>query len=194
MQADKSQIKSLQDVRLIASEQIYDGAIMQVYVNQLEIEEGIMVEREIIHHQEAVCILAYNEDRVLLVEQYRPAIADKTIEVPAGLVDFTEEGTEDLLVAAQRELEEETGYRAQNWKVAHAFYPSPGFLDEKITLFIAQGLEKVENPLEQDEYENVILHEWTKKEVMDALQQQQIVDLKTLLALYIWLGMKEEMR
>lgn len=192
MKSDKSQIKSLQDPRLVSSQQVFDGAILQLYVNKLKLEDGAIVEREILHHQEAVCVLAHEGDKILLVEQFRPAIASNTIEVPAGLVDFTDDGVEDLLAAAQRELEEETGYRAKNWTNLHAFYPSPGFLDEKITLFMARDLEKVENPLEQDEHENVVLHEWTRAQVLEALQTQKIVDLKTLLALYIWLGQGEE--
>lgn len=188
MKTNKHNIPSLNDSKLVGSKQIFDGAILQLYVNQLELEPGIIVDREIIHHQEAVCVLATIDDQVLLVEQYRPAVAQTTIEVPAGLIDYLEDGPEEGLVAAKRELEEETGYHAQHWQFLYSFYPSPGFLDEKIYLYRANDLIKLDQPKAQDEHENVTASLYSRKEVKKLLSDGLIKDLKTLMALTYWLG------
>lgn len=188
MQFDKKKVRSLNDPRLVSSEQIFDGHILQLYVNQLKLENGAIVEREIIHHLPAVCILATDEDKVVLVKQFRPAVVAEIYEIPAGLLDFEHENLETALDGAKRELEEETDYQAAHWQEINSFYVSPGYLDEKITLFHASGLSKVENPLPQDENENVTVHDFTKDEIRQMMAQGQIVDVKTLYALQYWLA------
>lgn len=188
MQFDKNKVKSLNDPRLISSEQIFDGHILQLYVNQLKLDNGAIVEREIIHHLPAVCILATNEDKVVLVKQFRPAVVADIYEIPAGILDFQSETLEQAIDGAKRELEEETDYQAEQWQEVNSFYVSPGYLDEKITLFHATGLTKVENPLPQDENENVTVHEFTKAEIRQMMSQGKIVDVKTLYALQYWLA------
>ena len=93
----------------------------------------------------AVIIVAVTpEDRVLFVEQYRVSILKHTIEMPAGLVgDLHEQADEDALLAAARELEEETGYRAARMEALGEFYSSPGMVSESFTLLKATGLERV---------------------------------------------------
>lgn len=190
MQVNKSDIKFLQDNNLISSELIYDGAILQLYVNQLKIENDLIVERELIHHQAAVGILPVtNEGKAVLVEQYRAAAAANLLEIPAGLLDLDEfDKVESSQTGAARELEEETGYQAERWKELGTYYLSPGFLNEKITLFYATELTKVEEPLPQDEDEIIILKEFTKPEIKALLDNHKIQDLKTVFALNYWLN------
>lgn len=192
MKVDKQSIRSLNDSKLVSSTQIFDGHILQLYVNQLKLENGAIVEREIIHHLPAVCILATHDDKVILVKQYRPAIANEIYEIPAGLLDLGVSGMESPLEGAKRELEEETDYRAVNWKEIQTFFVSPGYLDEVITLFHAWDLEKVNDALPQDENENVTVHEFTKNEIKVMMQQGEIMDVKTLFALQYWLNQESE--
>lgn len=188
MQADHKNIRSLNDPKLQSSELIFDGHILQLYLNQLKLENGAIVEREIIHHLPAVCVLATNNEKVILVKQYRPAIVDEIYEVPAGLLDIENNQIEEPLLGAKRELEEETDYRADNWKELNTFFVSPGYLDEQITLFHAWNLHKVEDSLPQDENENVTVHEFTKDEIRKMITNGEIVDIKTLFALQYWLS------
>ena len=112
----------------------------------------MIVQREIVRHGGSVVILAVDGDssipRVLLERQYRHAAGKYLWELPAGSLDQGEEP----LIGAKRELLEETGYRAKRWSRALFFYPSPGFLDETMTIYLAQGLTAGEARPEADEF------------------------------------------
>lgn len=193
MYSNPDNIEFLQDPTLVQSELIYDGAILQLYRNQVRLEGGELAFREIINHQKAVGILAVtDQDTVLLVKQYRAAVADYFIEIPAGLRDFIDGVEEDALLAAQRELEEETSYQASQWQTLGSYYVSPGFLNEEITIFIASKLTKVTHPLAQDDDEYIELLELNRKQVLELMQQGQIKDMKTQLALNYWLHSRGE--
>lgn len=186
MKTNRKYIKSLNDSRLIQANQLFDGAILQLYVNQLENEVGQIVEREIIHHQPAVAILAEVEEKIILVKQYRPAVAENVLELPAGLLDYINGEFESALSGAKRELEEEVQMTAHKWQQLQNFYVSPGFLDEEITLFYATDLEEVANPLPRDEDEHLSVVYATRKEVAELLRSGSIKDLKTLYGLTLW--------
>lgn len=191
MDIKREDINFLQDPALIQSDMIFNGNILQLYVNQLKLENGQIVNREILHHQPATAILAITpEDKVLLVKQYRPAIVESIFEIPAGILDYLEDGTEDALTGAVRELEEETGYRANQWERLVNFYVTPGYLNEEIILYYATDLVKVDHPLPQDEDEDVSLFEFTRSEVTAMMEAGEIKDLKTLYALQYWLNQK----
>lgn len=190
MDIKREDINFLQDPNLVSSELIFNGNILQLYVNQLKLESGQVVDREILHHQPATAILAVtNENKVLLVKQYRPAIVEAIYEIPAGILDYLEDGTEDALTGAARELEEETGYQANNWEHLASFYVTPGYLNEEILLYFATDLTKVDNPLPQDEDEDVTLYEFTREEIRVMIESGEIKDLKTLYALQYWLNL-----
>lgn len=192
MQVDKNEVGFLNDRRLRESELIFDGKIMQVYKNILELEDGLVVERELIHHQPAAAILAItNDEQVILVKQYRPAIAQEIYEIPAGLLDKLEDGYEEALVGAKRELEEETAYQAKNWTELQRFYLSPGYLNEEIILFMATDLALSPTPLSQDEDERIEKFYFSKDEIKNLLMNGEIVDLKTLFALQYWISLED---
>jgi ADP-ribose pyrophosphatase len=113
----------------------------------------------------AVIILAVTpDDMVLFVEQYRVSILQNTIEMPAGLVgDMADQADESALLAAQRELEEETGYRCQRVEFVHRGPSSSGMSTEMITFVRAWDLEKV-GPGGGDESENIVVHEVPRRE------------------------------
>ena len=111
----------------MAERLVYQGKILS-----LVLEDGRW---EIVRHKDAVAVLAVQEGQLLLVEQYRPAIKQTTLELPAGLIEPGESARE----AARRELMEEAGYDAE-LRELFSFYSSPGFTDERITLFEARRL------------------------------------------------------
>jgi ADP-ribose pyrophosphatase len=113
---------------------------------------GVKVRRDIVRHPGSVVVLALDERKkepsVLLIRQFRYAANQDLWELPAGRID---EG-EDALTAAKRELAEETGYSASEWKPALYYYASPGFLDETMSMFAARGLRKGQASPEEDEF------------------------------------------
>jgi ADP-ribose pyrophosphatase len=135
--------------------------------------------REIVEHPGAVAIVAVDgEDRVVLVRQRRESARRELLELPAGTI----EAGEEPLAPARRELAEETGLRGGRWHEVTAFWSSPGFLRERITLFLAEGLEEGESAPASDE--RVELVRWPVGELPRRLEA--IEDAKTLIGL-LWL-------
>jgi len=138
-------------VRVLSSKVVHSAPVFYVTSDEVIEPSGITVRREIIHHPGSVVILALDERKsepsVLLIRQYRYAAKQELWELPAGRID---EG-EDALSAAKRELAEETGYSASEWKLALHYYASPGFLNETMSLFAARDLRKGKASPEEDE-------------------------------------------
>lgn len=158
---------------------IYHGKILSLEKQEVLLSSGRVAEREIVRHPGAVAILALNENgEVLLEEQYRAALDDTIWEIPAGKL----EPGESSLKCAQRELLEETGYEAGQWKHLHSFYTSPGFCDEVVHLFLAEGLvKKAANP----EFDEEITTQFFPSERLAVLLKAgRTCDGKTLLAYY----------
>jgi 8-oxo-dGTP pyrophosphatase MutT (NUDIX family) len=122
----------------IGGEEVYDGKIATVRVERFRYDDGEEAEREIVSHPGAVGVVAHDGERIYLVEQPREAVGEEALlELPAGKLD--EEG-EDVLETAKRELAEEIGKGARDWKHLTTFYSSPGFSDEEIHVYLATGL------------------------------------------------------
>ena len=140
--------------------------------------DGAECVREIVRHPGAVVILPLLDDgRVVLIRNYRVAVKEKLIELPAGTIDRGE----DPLATATRELVEETGYRAGNMKHLLTFCMSPGILDEKMHLFLATALTAGEMALEQGEDIDPFACSWD--EALSMVQSGEIRDAKTLVGL-----------
>lgn len=122
---------------------------------------------------------------VVLVEQRRPPVDRRVIELPAGLSrDLAAHASETLLEAAQRELLEETGYTADRWTELVSGYSSPGLTDESITLFLAEGLQR-QSAGGGDQSENITVHEVPLHNVLAWLKQRgAMADLKLLAGLF----------
>ena len=137
--------------RLISSRTVYRGPVFWVTTDQVEEPGGVRVRRDLIHHSGSVVVLAVDDSsatpRVLLERQYRHAANDYLWELPAGRIDPGEQEWH----AAKRELIEETGYTAANWRRILKFYASPGFVAETMSVFLATGLRPGEAQPEQDE-------------------------------------------
>ena len=137
--------------RLISSRIVYRGPVFWVSTDHVQEPGGVKARRDLIHHSGSVVVLAVDDSgstpRVLLERQYRHAAGDFLWELPAGRIDPGEQA----LKAAQRELIEETGYRASGWKRILKFYASPGFVAETMSVFLATGLTLGKAEPEEDE-------------------------------------------
>jgi ADP-ribose pyrophosphatase len=163
--------------KTLNSKLVYHGRIMDVYKDDVELSDGTKSVREVVKKPNAVAIVAIKEDKILMVKQFRYAVGEAMLEIPAGKID---EG-ETPLECAKRELEEETGYTAQTWQPLGFAYVSAGFTNEKIHLFLASDLEyKQAKP---DEGEILECYEYLLKDVFDMINSGEINDAKTLCAL-----------
>jgi 8-oxo-dGTP pyrophosphatase MutT (NUDIX family) len=129
------------DRHVIHSTSRFKGRVWDIRTDLVDLGDGQQVERDMVVHPGAVAIIAVDDDlQVLLVQQYRHPVSSLLWEPPAGLLDVV---GEDPLVAAQRELFEETGYRASRWSVLLDVFMSPGGSSESVRLFLAQDLTPV---------------------------------------------------
>jgi ADP-ribose pyrophosphatase len=137
--------------RLISSRTVYKGPVFWVTTDHVQEPGGVRARRDLIHHSGSVVVLAVDdsrpEPRVLLERQYRHAAGSYLWEIPAGRIDPGEQP----LHAGKRELMEETGYTANNWRRIFKFYASPGFVAETMSVFLATGLQAGEAHPEADE-------------------------------------------
>lgn len=137
--------------QLLSSKTVYQGKVFNVTSDKVREPNGITAQRDVVRHSGSVVVLAIDDTgdppRVLLERQYRYAAQDYLWELPAGRI----EPGENPLAAGKRELLEETGYRARHWKRILFFYPSPGFLDETMTIYLASELTSGDAQPEEDE-------------------------------------------
>ncbi len=142
---------------------------------------GFEIKRFIVHHRGSAVMMAVDDrKRILLVRQYRLPAERYLWEIPAGSIDPGEKPLE----TAKRELKEETGYRAKKWEKMISFFPSPGFLTEKMTIFLATGLTSGEATPMGDE--RIETRWFTSKEIRKAIEAGEIVDAKTMLGYFFW--------
>jgi ADP-ribose pyrophosphatase len=169
-------------MKTVSSKEVYSCPVFCVTKDKaVDSATGFTIDRSIVRHNGSAVMMAVDEkDHVLLVRQYRMPAGQYMWELPAGKVD---EG-ETPAKAAKRELIEETGVRAKKWKKLVSFYPSPGFVQEKMTVFLATGLEQGEaKPMEDERIET----RWfKKKELAELIRTNKIVDGKTMIGYLYW--------
>lgn len=163
--------------KTINSELIFDGRVVKLYKDSVELSTGQKTFREVVKHSGGVVILAFKGDKILLVKQFRYPMKEVMLELPAGKL---EQG-EDPFEAAKRELEEETGYCANKWTDLGYVYTSPGYSDEKLYLYKAEDLEFTH--CHPDEGEIIQAFEYKYNDVLKMIDNGQINDAKTLCAL-----------
>jgi len=173
------------EVELLSSKTVFVGRVFSVTSDRVKEPNGIVAQRDVVRHSGSVVILAVDglgpEPRVLLERQYRYAAEDYLWEIPAGRID----PGESALAGAKRELHEETGYRAKNWKRALFFYPSPGFVDETMTVYLARGLTP--GPAQPEEDESIECDLMPLSQVIEMIFAGKIRDGKTIAAV-LWLA------
>ena len=162
----------------ISSDYIYTGKNISLRVDTVETKNKGYQKREIIEHKGAVGIVAINENNeVILIKQFRKSVEKFLWEIPAGKIEQGEIPKETAL----RELEEETGYIANNIKLINKFYTSPGFSNQKIYLFLATDLEKSDK--EYDSMKYIETHLIKFDDVIDMVLSNEIEDAKTSLGI-----------
>lgn len=165
--------------RKLSSEMKFNGKLIKVTYDIADVN-GKEAWREVVHHPGASAVVAIDEDnRIIMEKQFRYALNDYLLEIPAGKLD----ASEDPLVCAKRELEEETGIIASEWISLGTIATSPGFCNEVIHLYVAKGLSKGEIHWDEDEY--VEVERYTFDELLQRISEEKIKDSKTLSALLL---------
>lgn len=172
------EIKALGE-KTISSECVFAGCILHVIKDNVALPNGNEATREVIRHIGAVCVVPVTDDgQVVMERQYRYPIDTVISEIPAGKLDSKDE---DRLEAAKRELKEETGYSADKWMDMGIYYPAAAYSDERITMYLATGLHKGEQKLDEDEFLNVEII--PIEDLVDDIMSGRITDGKTQVAI-----------
>jgi ADP-ribose pyrophosphatase len=168
--------------QVLSSQMVYEGKVFGIRRDEVIEPTGVRTTREMITHPGSVVVLPVLDDgRVLLIQQYRYAARQFLWELVAGRMDGGETATE----GAARELKEETGYTAKKLKVFLEFFPTPGFLEEKMYLLLAEGLTPGKATPEDDE--KIIAKAYTHKELDTMLRKKQLRDAKTIAGVLFYL-------
>jgi ADP-ribose pyrophosphatase len=166
---------------VLSSQTIYSGKVVQLKLDRVAEPGGVLATREVVCHPGSVVVLPHLPDgRVVMVRQYRYPTRQWLWELVAGGMEPEESPRE----GACRELLEETGYRARTFKLLFDFYPSPGFLSERMFLVEARGLTLAKAQPEIDE--RIQVGRFTRAQLLKMLRRKQIRDAKTLVAIF-WL-------
>jgi ADP-ribose pyrophosphatase len=168
------------ETEVVRHDVLYQGKVVDLYVDTLLMPSGRKAIREVVTHPGGVVVVPVLEDgRLVLLRQFRYPLQTFILEFPAGKLDSNQTPVD----TARRELEEESGYRAENMHFELSFHTSPGFCNEIIHLFLASGLTQVEQRLEEGEQISVEIV--TVEECMKMIESGEIADAKTILGL-LW--------
>jgi ADP-ribose pyrophosphatase len=168
---------------LIGSRPVYQGRVIGLRVDDIEVSSGRNVSREVVSHPGAVVVVAQDSDGSLLwVRQHRYAAGRTLLELPAGTI----EKGDNPETTARRELAEETGYEAAAWQRLGGFYSAPGFCDEYLTAFAARDLSPASG-YHQDEDEDITLERLSVEESLRRLDAGEVEDAKSLATLMLFL-------
>ena len=166
--------------RVVASRRIHEGRIVRLREDTVELADGRTALREVVEHDDVVGIVPLDgEGNVILVRQFRLPAKEVLLEIPAGGVDMGESAEE----AAQRELQEETGYRAAQLDRLAGFFVSPGYCTEFIHVFLATDLS--ESVIAADDDENIALERMPLAQAVQLIQRGQIKDGKSIVGLLL---------
>lgn len=163
------------------SENIYDGYLLHIKKDKVRLPNGGEAYREWVKHPGAAAVIPYTDQgEVILVRQYRYPIDEVTLEIPAGKLDAA---GEDPLECAKRELSEETGYTAQEYKFLTKLATSVGFSDEVIYIYAARGLAVGQQHTDEDEFINVV--KVPLQEAVEMVLDGRINDGKSITAIFM---------
>jgi ADP-ribose pyrophosphatase len=171
---------------LLSSETVFEGSLFHVVRDHLIEPGGQAATRDVVRHNGSAVILAIDNTKnkrdpwVVVERQYRHAAGRFLWELPAGKL----EPGEDPLLGAQRELAEETGYRAKKWKPLVEYYASPGFVSESMKVFLAEGLTAGDTNLDDDE--QIAFRLVKLSEILEMIEKGAILDGKTLSAVLLY--------
>lgn len=165
--------------KTVSSSEIFNGAIVKLRVDKVMMPGGNLAEREIVEHPGGVGIVAVTDnDEIIMVRQFRKPFDKAIYEIPAGKLDKDEQHR----VCGIRELEEETGYKAESFEYLGYMYPSPGFCAEITHIYLATGLKEGNAHLDPDEYLDVEYIPIPK--VKEMIMNNEINDAKTVFGIF----------
>jgi len=166
-------------MKIHSSQRIYEGRVLNLRIDEVDAYRGDRVRKiEVVEHTGGVAIVAQpTPSTIVLVKQHRHPVDADLWEVPAGMI----ERGEPPLETAKRELIEETGYRAERWRALWTMYPTPGFCQERIYFFVAEGLSAGAPAPEDDE--SFELRVWNLEEAWSLVERDELRDAKTQIVL-----------
>jgi len=175
--------------RVIDSNVLHRGRYLEFRIDTIERADGSRATRDVVGHPGAVAVIAIDDDdRILLVRQWRSPAGRALLEIPAGTLDVHGGVTEDPEAAVRRELEEETGQRARSWRRLTEFWPAPGFASEFMHLYLATDLESItgDGRLAPDEDERLEVSRVSLDDALALVDGGGICDAKSIVAI-LWL-------
>lgn len=165
--------------KTISSKQIFSGKIIDVHLDTIETPDGRRSLRELVNHPGGVGIVAISDDnKIILVKQYRKAFEKAIYEIPAGKIDKGEEHYN----CGIRELEEETGFKAEKFDYLGCIYPSPGFVDEVTHIYLATKL--YEGIIHPDDGEHLDIEFFDVDDVLEMIMKNELNDAKTVVGVF----------
>lgn len=163
----------------LTTKNVFDGVLLHVYRDEVELPNGHQTVREYIKHPGAAVMIPITDDGQIIFErQFRYPLNMELIELPAGKIDFGE----DPLDSAKRELEEETGYVGETFIDLGLLHPCIGYSDEVIYIYLVKNLTFVEEQQDKDEF--IETFEMTLEDALDAVRSGKITDAKTIISLF----------
>lgn len=162
----------------ISSKLVYDGKILKLHLDEVELPDGTQAKRECVRHCGGAAVLFIKDGAVALVKQFRYLYGKEIYEIPAGKIDVGEKPE----TAALRELQEETGYRAKGAQKLLEIYPTPGYTDEIIHIYLIKDAEYVGEKPDEDEFLQCEFK--PLDEVLKLIEIGEICDAKTVAAIY----------
>lgn len=160
--------------RTVSSKKIFNGKVINLRVDEVELPDGRTGTREIVEHNGGVAVVAVKEGKIILVRQYRKPVESCLLELPAGKL----EKGEDPYECGARELQEETGYIPESLKLLTSIYTTPGFSSEKLYIYLADSLREGSLNRDEDEFLDVLYYD--VEEVVDMIYKGIINDAKTI--------------
>ena len=160
----------------ISSKQVYDGIVVKLFSDDVELDNGYKAVREVIHHPGGVCVAAVDEDEnVFMVQQFRYPFGEVLTELPAGKLEYGEQPE----VCGRRELKEEVGAQAQSFEYLGCLYPTVAYDTEKIYMYLARGLSFSDQHLDDGEFLDV--KKMPLKQAYEMAMNNELPDAKTQL-------------
>ncbi|EOL43723.1 NUDIX domain-containing protein [Enterococcus caccae] len=171
--------------KTISRKEIFKGQIIDVVLDEVRLPNGETSTRELVFHPGAVAVIPITADnKMIMVKQFRKPMEKVLLEIPAGKIDPGEQ--DHPKETAERELEEETGYRADTFTFVTSMYVSPGFANELLHIYYAEDLQKVPDPRPKDDDEILELYTLTLNEAKAEIESGLICDAKTIFAVQYW--------